>query len=839
MLRLASLLHLYHVRVRRRVVPELLALIGIAVGVALVFTALVANSSLVGATERVTAGVVGKAEFQIASRGGRPFATSVYKEVQRLSGVQMSAPILDTRALLIGRRNRVPVSLMGVDSHLAQLDGSLLRRFKSVKVEALRSIILPVPLARKVGVAFAAKVTVQTGRKTTSGVPALPLPTEDMGGLVESPMVIAPLPYAQALSGLPAQITRILVRPRPGRSEQVRMELERIAGSSLSVQRADAEVNVFRQAAIPINQSTALFSLFAMLVGFLFALSAVLLTVPQRQRFVSDLRIAGYAPMAIVQVMAFDALVLGAAGSLVGLLAGDVLSRGVIGAAPGYLSFAFPIGDQRIVTFASIAVAGASGLIAACVAVLAPLHNIFARQPSPANRTGSSSHHGLRPLAGAICLIGAAIVTLLAPVAAVAGLVLLTIALLLLLPTLLRWSIALADTTGHSVKSPVPALAVMELRAGRTRTRSFALAATAAIAVFASVSISGAQDNLQRGMYVTQRQLDRIADIWATFPGAPNTFATTPLALGAKSPAAINKIPGVASVHTYRGGFLDIGNRRVWVLAPPANARVPVPTTQVTDGDPADAATGLRTTGTVVLSQGVADALKVGVGDRIRLPTPVPISLRITALTTNLGWPPGTAVMSAADYARGWNDQAPTGLLVNIAPGGDTGTIIRKMRAVLGPTARLAIETADAREARQREATRQGLSRTTQISAIVLWAAILALATATGGVIWQRRTTIARLKVDGLTEVQLWKGLLLECGVLLGSGCFVGAVFALGGQLLLTRGLVAITDFPVIYTASIALAAERVLIVLTVALLMLALPGIFAVRVRPAVGHPH
>ena len=836
MLRFASLAHLYRVRLRRRIVQEILALVGIAAGVALVFTALVANSSLIGSSERITAGVVGNARYQVANPGGRPFNAAFLDRVRQIDGVKIAAPILDARAIVIGSAGRAAVTLMGVDSQLARLDGSLLRRFKGVKVEALTSVILPLPLARSIGATFAAKVTIQTGRKTTGAVPALPLPEDTIGGLLGTPMMIAPLAYAQRLSGLSGRITRILVQPAPGRDQAVRTELEEMAGG-LSVRPADAEIKVFRQAAIPINQSTALFSLFAMLVGFLFALSAVLLTVPQRQRFVSDLRMAGHPPAVVIQVMLLDALVLGAAGSLVGLAVGDLLSRGVLGAVPGYLSFAFPVGTERLVTWSSIALAAASGLLAACVAVLAPLRDIFARRPPQPVRTEHHSRASVPVVLGLLCLVGSVAVTLVEPVAAVAGLVLLTGALLLLLPTLVRSAILMVARIGHHVRSPVPALAVMELRSGRTRARSFALAATAAVGVFASVSISSAQQNLTGGLDAAAHQFDHNADVWVTFPGVPNMFATTAIRIDNRTVDRIAQLPGVRSVRPYRGGFLDIGDRRVWVLAPPSQAPMPLPTQQIMAGDALEAAAQFRRGGSVVLSQGVADALRVRVGDRIRFPSPNPLALRVVALTTNLGWPPGTAIINADDYARGWGSSETTAALIDVEPDQAAPALVPQVRELLDARAPLTVETKAKREQRQHVAARQGLARTSQISAIVLWAAILALATATGGVIWQRRDTLARLKVDGLTEFQLWKGLLLECAVLLGAGCIAGAVFALGGQAMLTRGLVAITDFPVVVTTSLPLAVERVAIVLTVALTMLAVPGLVAVRVKPTVGH--
>jgi len=124
----------------------------------------------------------------------------------------------------------------------------------------------------------------------------------------------------------------------------------------------------------------------------------------------------------------------------------------------------------------------------------------------------------------------------------------------------------------------------------------------------------------------------------------------------------------------------------------------------------------------------------------------------------------------------------------------------------------------------------------TQIGILVLGAAVLAMATAMAGVLWQRRPMIAGLKVDGFTQLQLWGALLLESAVLLGTGCLLGAAFGLAGQVMLNGGLEVITGFPVFYEAGWDVAARTVAIVLAVALAMLSIPGYLAVRVRPSPG---
>ena len=65
--------------------------------------------------------------------------------------------------------------------------------------------------------------------------------------------------------------------------------------------------------------------------------------------------------------------------ALLGLALGDVLSIVVFRSNPGYLSFAFPVGAQRIVTWQSVAIAVGAGLLAAAIGVLTPLREIWSR----------------------------------------------------------------------------------------------------------------------------------------------------------------------------------------------------------------------------------------------------------------------------------------------------------------------------------------------------------------------------------------------------------------------------------------------------------------------------
>jgi putative ABC transport system permease protein len=101
--------------------------------------------------------------------------------------------------------------------------------------------------------------------------------------------------------------------------------------------------------------------------------------------------------------------------------------------------------------------------------------------------------------------------------------------------------------------------------------------------------------------------------------------------------------------------------------------------------------------------------------------------------------------------------------------------------------------------------------------------------------IWQRRPRLAEMKVDGFNRGVLWRALLWEAGLLLGAGCSLGAIFGLYGQLLLSRALVRVTGFPVAFSPGVLIALSSFALVTTTAMLIVAVPGALATRVRPAV----
>lgn len=838
-MKLANVVLLYGTRLRARLGQELLALVGIAVGVSLLFAALVANASLTSSFDRTLDGVIGDARWQLTARGavGADMSETYAAAARATPGVAAAAPVLETRAEVHGRNRQRSIMLIGVTAEFAKANGRSTERLSVDYLAGQQVIGLPAPLARDLGLALGQEVALTIdGRRVRGRIGAL-LERDQIGEVVDAPLGIAPLAYLQQLSGNEGKITRIFVVPRPNANPaEVAGRLEALAGERLGLQPARFEADLFRQASEPTSQSTAMFSVFSALVGFLFAFSAVLLTVPDRRRLIADLNLEGYAPRTIAKVILFDALVLGVIGSALGILVGDQVARRLFAEAPSFLGLAFTFGSQRIVTAQAVVIAAIGGIVASCVAVFGPTASAILGigrsrdAPSRARRRAAVASVEWLLVIGVACLLAGAAIVIAAPRSAtvgILGLALVTVSMLLLLPRVLRLAVTGLSRATFGMRTVVPFLASVDLRDRTVRVRALAVAATGAVAVFGSVALQGAHADLQRGLDRTSRDQVSIGDLWAMAPGDANLLATIPFA-----PAApVRAPPGIRDVAEFRGSFLDVGDRRVWVIGTPASAHRPIPRNQTLEGDDELVNRRIHEGGWAVVSAGVGADLGLEVGERFTLPSPNPIVLRVAALTTNMGWPPGAIVINADDYATAWGSDDLSAITATLAPGTPPAEGRRALAAALGPESGLVVKTAAEREELLRAGSRQGLERLTQIAALVLVAAMIAMAAAMAGLIWQRRPFYAAVKIEGYGTRAIWQSLLLESALLIGVGCAMGAAFGLLGQGLLSRALTNVTGFPVAYALAAAPAILSCLAVIIVSVAIVAVFGYHTARV--------
>jgi putative ABC transport system permease protein len=848
-MRLRALVYFYRRRLRVHIVQELLAGIGVAISVALVFATIVASASIAGSADEVVHTVIGPANLQLLARGPAGFDERALARVQRLSGVKQAAPVLEQTATVIGPGGRaVTVDLAGADTSLVVLDG--LAHTLPTKTLSAGGIGLSRKTAEELGIparaipgtrglsALGASVSLQLrGVSYPLRVSAV-LGPEVFGALSQTQVAVMPLEALQRLAGMSRRVTRVLVQVDPGREAAVRAELSAIAGGRLSVAPAGQDVSLLRQALRPSDQASALFATVSALLGLLLAGSALLLTVPERRRAIADLRLIGAKRSAIAQMFMFQALVLGTLASLVGLAGGYALSLGLFHQSPKYLAEAFTLGTRTVLSLQPVVLAFAGGVLATCLVSALPLLDlrrskaldaVYRSEGVPGNALARGVQRALAIVAVALVASATSLFAAAAQRALLAC-TLLALATVLTVPlafaAVLRAAAAIAERRQRLTILPV---ALASLRA--TTLRSLALAATGAVALFGSVALGGSRADLLRGIEGFAHGYSRDAAIWVGSRGdnqAAIEFRAGELA------RRIASLRGVGGVETFQGGFMALDGRRVWILARPAGGAREVLADQILEGDPAMAEGRLSEGGWVVLSRQIAQALHARLGASLTLPTPSgPARLRLAATTTNLAWSPGVAFVGVGDYRRLWASGLPTALAVSLDPGAGVERVRGAIERALGPASGLTVTTAREREASIDALTGEGLDQLRQISLLLLLAAILAMAAALTSAIWSRRSSLAGLRLAGVRPRRLRRILMCESALMLGAGCVTGAVAGVYGQLVIDGYLEHVTGFPVASLGASLRPPEIFSLVLFLVLAIVAIPGYLASRVSP------
>lgn len=833
--RLSMLLHLYRLRLRAHAIQELLAGSGIAVGVALVLGVLVANTSLTSSAGELIHQVVGSARLQLSARSADGFDQSLVGRATQLPGITAAAVVLRQNVTVLGPRGRAAIQLLGVSPSVTMLGGIGTRDFGPSGFRFAGGLILPETVATSTGVVQGQRVTILArGQAQTIQVGAI-LSSATFGALASSPVAVTLLAPAQRLTAMPGRVSQLLVHPRRGSDREVKRGLERIAAGRLNVSAADHEVALLEQAAEPNDQSTSLFAAISVMVGFLLALNAMLLTVPERRRFVADLRMQGYDWRQILVLLGFQALVLGLLASGAGVLLGALISSAFLHRVPAYLVTAFPVGTQEILHIGTILIALGCGVLATMLASLSPILDLRPTRPTDAvlrDRAGGASEVLARAtvlrlaLASVLATILLSVIVLLEPGLTILGGVALALTTLCAIPALFAGVARVLRWVGERVRSSALIVVVSELRA--VTTRSVALAGVAGLAVYGSVAIGGARLDLLHGLDANFNEYLSTADLWVTTGG---NDLTTNAFLADAAPAQIARASGVRSVRLYQGGFLDVGPRRLWIIArPPGDARL-IPASQLLHGSLARASELVRGGGWAAISESFADEHHLHVGAHFTLPTPSgQARFGVAAITTNLGWAPGAVIMTTGDYQADWGSTEPTALEVNFKPGVSDQAGRRAVVQAIGSRPGLGVQSLHERRAQYRADSRQGLRALSEIATLILIAAALAVASALSAAVWQRRARLASLKIQGYSTGQLWRALLLESTIVLSVGCAIGALAGVYGHALASRWLRLSTGFPAPFSVDLGRVLLTLALLAVISLAVIALPGLAAAR---------
>lgn len=839
---LRTLLLFYRRHLRVQPLRELMAIVGVAAGVALLFAVQVAHRSITGSFEEIAHGVAGRATLELASRDSEGVDERISEEVERMPDVKAAAPILMQPIVAVGPNGRRALTLVGATEQVSTLGGTLSLQFQKAGETSHRGLlVLTEPTAHAIGAKPGQLITILVGEHTSHLPVAATVPDDKIGAIAESPVAAAPLPIVQTLAGLPGRVTRIPIEPKPGREAALHRELIARFGRILNARPIETEAKLLGNAAGPEKQVTLLFSAISLVAGIILAYNALLLASDERRRFIVYLIETGTPDSMIVASLAFDAFILGLAGALLGLFAGDVISLIAYRTVPGYIEAAFAVGGQRVVATQTVLIGLAGGMVAAFAAATLPaivtLRAGAVAEPEAVGRTLSFARRlhfsdAFVFACGAVLICLSITTSALKPATTVVALVGLAAGLVICLPLTLRYLLQVARAASQHSSDPAARLSVAELRG--SPTRSVALLATGTIAVFLMVLIGGSVSDVQHAVRRGATDLLSSANVWVKPGGPENVYTTQPFKY-TETQHRLQQLDVVSSVLPWRDSFLDLPGRRVWVLGVPPQLPAQIAPSQLIEGSLAIADHRLREGGWAAISQTVAREDHLRLGERFTIPTPTgPASLRLAAVIANYGWLSGAIVMNGAEHARLWDDSTKASqLAIALKPGTSIEQGKHAVQAALPRGSALSVETVEERRSEVSAVLGSTLSRLNDTTIVVLVAAIASVIALMIAATRQRRGRLDSLMSIGMSFGQFARLIFYESGSVLIAGCIIGMTAGLTGQFLIDGWLHRTTGSPVRFTPAWQLGLRATAIAAAISIGASLIAAIQTIRFQP------
>jgi putative ABC transport system permease protein len=762
-----------------------LSVLGIALGVAVALSIDLATQSARRAFELSTEAVTGRATHQIVG-GPSGVAEDVYRTLRLGLGVTQAAPVLEFDVALPDRPGET-LHLLGVDPfaerpfrpHLADVDASGGARGDTSQSLAMVTDLVARPstglisgaTARRLGLrrgdGLAIRVSGETRRIAVIGWLE---PADRLSARALENLLVTDIATAQELAGARGRLSRIdLIVPddADGRALIQRIRETLPPGAEIVPAGARAETAASMTHAFTLNL-TAL-SLLALVVGTFLIYNTMTFSVVQRRPLIGMLRALGVTRGEVFALVMAEALAVGAAGTVAGLLLGLALAHGMLGLVTRTINDLYFVVSVRDVslTWSALARSVLLGVGATLVAALAPAAEAGGARPREALSRARIESWAQRA----------------APRTAMAGLALGLVGAALLVPRAgAGWGFVglFALLLGAALVTPVAAVLVlraMQAPAGRAfgllgrmaargivsaLSRTGVAIAALMIAISATIGV-GVMIASFRGAVVNWLDGSLQADIYIAPPSLIGSRPDATL-----DPSLVRRLaatPGVAGAGTSRGSVVrgPLGSVRVVALGLEAGR---APGFKFREGRP-DVVWRAFDAGAVIVSEPFAYRHAVGVGGSVRLRTDQgERAFPVAGVFYDYGSSAGTVVMSRRTYDRFWDDRAISALALYAAPDADVARLMATLRDRAAGGQAVIIRSNRALRDASLEIFDRTFAITSVLRLLIIAVAFVGVLSALMALQLERAREHGVLRVLGLTPGQVWGVVIAQTGLM-------------------------------------------------------------------------
>jgi putative ABC transport system permease protein len=761
-----------------------LSVVGIALGVGVLFASLATDAGIAASIDRTVRDLVGRADLRVESFGETGLSAASLAAIEGAPGVTVAAPALQRRTYLapsVDDPNAVPapVTALGIDPAREPA-------VRDLVLAAGRPLSAPNALEALVTQTLAAANGTALGGTITFQALAGPVDLKVVGILAgsgpivgsEGRTVVLPLKTMQDAFEDPT-VNRVDVVAGEGATpDEVAAALGVALTSEPYVLSSPSDVATsLRSSTADFRGTTALIAAVALFVGAFLIFNTLSMTVSERVRELGLLRAAGATRGQLVGFVIAQAIALGLAGAVIGLAVGLVLGELMAADVRSIGSIPFERVDPSL---ASIIAVVAIGLGVTIAASLEPARRAGSISPVEALRErldpASSRRARLRWLVAVFVAVGLAGLIVWPRDAGIAGLVRSAAVYLVLFLAVLA-APAVLGALGRIAGLPFRFLFRLEERLARAsivRDRSRTTLTVGALAIALAMVVAV-------GEVAHQSRLAASAWLNDVIPGDELLTSIRPVALDEDAITELSGIDGVA--HLSPIALFEVARNGVRLDAAAINGRDLLDDGRLrfAAGDRVAALNALDAGGAAILPRSIADRTGLGVGSTLTLAIGDGrvIDLRVVGVTERtLPGKAGEAVLVGwQDATSAFGVAGADVFAVRYAPGRQADT-----QPTLERTAReLALEPSPLE--RIAGAVDDALGRVFGLfDALALVAVIVAalgiVNTLTVSVL-ERVRELGVLRAAGMTTRQVRRTVVVEAGILGIVGAFLGILTGL------------------------------------------------------------
>lgn len=774
-----------------------LALLGIALGVAVLVSIEAANGSALAAFRLSTEAVTGRATDQITgSTAGVP--EDLFARLRLEAGIRPSTPVVEGRVEVrllpgaVAAPGELPPSLrlLGLDpltdgdfrSYLggpaaADLDlAAFMTRPGAVVMEEEAATARGLEIGDRIPVRAAQR----DGSLELVGLFAV---NEDSTRRALTDLAIADLATAQEVLGLVGRLTRIdLILSREAAAD--RQTVRRMLPAGLTLESAGSRVETAAEMTRSFRLNLRALSLLALFCGAFLIYNTMTFSVLQRRHELGTLRALGVTRGEILRAVLLEAGLVGLAGTAIGVPAGLGLADGLLGQVTQTINdHYFVVSVSRLELAPSVLATGAIlGVLGSMAGALAPaLEAVRAAPRASLQRSELEGRtHRAVPRATVAGLFATASggVLLLAPgplAAGFLGFFLLLLGLACFLPLATLVLVRLLTPIAGLLAGNLGRMAARAVGASLSRTGIAIAALTIAVSVSVGVGlmIESFRTTVDRWLVASLP-----ADLYVSPEAeASDRFSVRPPGLEPELVAAIEELPGVAAVNTVRQIEVELeagGTRaptRLLAYRLDAEGRGAI---QLKEGEAAAAWAAVDSGSGVIVSEPLAYRRGIRRGDQVTLATPAgERRFEVAAIHYDYASERGAVLLADDLYERLWGDRLTTAASIYLAPGADADRTADAVRALAQrpdsaatPSSRVLVRSNAAILERSLEVFDRTFVVTRVLRLLALLVAAVGVLSALTALQLERAREIGVLRATGLTPGQVWGLVAAETGIM-------------------------------------------------------------------------